>query len=132
MQRVIYYQVLSVLESQSKISFCQYGFQINCSTSHPLVQAVHDWAKALNYCSSTHCLFLNFAKVFNNVPYQHLLLRLECLEISGKLLNWFGSYLTGRSLYVVISGHCSDWISVLFGVSQGSILGLLLFILYVH
>ena len=59
------------------------------------------------------------------------MLRLECLGISGKLLSWFGSYLTGRSQRVVMSGRYSDWLPVLSGVPQGSILGPLLFILYI-
>ena len=47
MEMIIYSQVLSVLESQNKISPCQYGFRKNCSTSHLLIQAVHDWARTL-------------------------------------------------------------------------------------
>ena len=116
MERIIYSQVLSVLESCNKISPCQYGFWKNCSTSHLLVQAVHDWAKTLNCCSSFHCLFLDFAKAFDSVPHQYLLLRLECLGISGDLLSWFGSYLTGCSQCVVINGHYSQWLPVLSGV----------------
>ena len=59
------------------------------------------------------------------------MLRLECLGISGELLSWFSSYLTGRSQRVVMSGCYSDWLLVLSGVPQGSILGSLLFILYI-
>ena len=121
---------LDITESHNKISSCQYGFQKNCSTSHLLVQAVHDWAKTLNCRGSSHCLFLDFAKTFDSIPHQQLLLRLECLGISGDLLSWFGSYLTGCSKHVVINGHYYEWLPVLPGVPQGSILGPLLLILY--
>ena len=96
-----------------------------------MIQAVHDWARTLNCRSSSHCLFLDFAKAFDSVPHQHLLLRLECLGISGDLLSWLGSYLTSRSQCVVINGHYSEWLPVLSGVPQGSILGPLMFILYI-
>ena len=131
-ESIIYSNLISVLESHGKISSCQYGFRKNCSASHLLVQVVHDWAKALDSRKSSHCLFLDFAKAFDSVPHQRLLLKLECLGICGNLLHWFRSYLTDRYQRVVINGHYSEWLPVLSGVPQGSILGPLLFILYVN
>ena len=63
---------MSVLESHNKISPCQFGFRKGCSTSHLLLQVVHDWAKTLNSRSSSHGLLLDFAKAFDSVPHQHL------------------------------------------------------------
>ena len=75
-------------------------------------------------------LFLDFAEAFDSVPYQRLFLKLECLGICGNL-NWFHSYITNFSQHVMINGHYSEWLAVLSGVPQGSILGALLFILYI-
>jgi len=90
----------------------------------------------MNHCSgplkssSCHCLLLDFAKAFDSVPHQHLLLKLETIGITGNLLKWISAFLTSRSQRVVINGEFSDWLPVLSGVPQDSILGPLLFILY--
>ena len=87
MEKIMYSNLISALESHDQISSCQYGFRKNCSASHLLVQVVHDWAKVLDSRGSSHYLFLDFAKAFDCVPHQRLLLKLECLGIHGNLLN---------------------------------------------
>ena len=131
MERIIHSKLTTVLESHNLISTHQFGFRRNHSTTHLLLEAVHDWAKVLECRDSCHCLYLDFAKAFDSVPHYRLLLKLQSLGISGQLLRWINCFLTTRSQRVVINGQYSEWLPVASGVPQGSILGPLLFILYV-
>ena len=131
MERIIHSKLVLSLEVHHLISTHQYGFRKGLSTSHLLLASVQDWAKALEGRDSCHCLFLDFAKAFDSVPHRRLLLRLQSLGISGQLLRRTCSFLTTRSQRVVVNGQFSEWLLVDSGVPQGSILGPLLFILYV-
>ena len=128
---MIHSELTSTLESHNLISVCQFGFRKNHSTAHPLLEAVHDWARALECRDDCHCLCLNFAKAFDSVPHHRLLLKLQTLGVSGQLLEWIRCFLTIRSQQVIVNGHYSEWLPVVSGVPQSSILGPLLFILYI-
>ena len=93
--------------------------------------AVHDWSLCLKLCSSVHCIFLDFAKPFDSVAHEHLLIKLQCIGINGELLQWICSFLTHRLQRVAVNGTYSDWLSVRSGVPQRSVLGPLLFLLYI-
>ena len=131
MERLIHCQLLKALESHNLISNYQHGFHGHCSTVSLLLTTIHDWAACLERRHSVHCIFLDLAKAFDSVPHSRLLLKLECLGIKGDLLRWLKYFLTKRSQRVIINGSFSNWLPVLSGVPQGSVLGPLLFLLYI-
>ena len=100
----------SVLEIHDLISAChdQFGFCKGYSTTHLLLETTHDWAKALEYCGSCHCLCLDLAKAFDSVPHHWLMLK--SLSVSGQLLEWIRCFLTIRSQRVIVNGHFSKWL----------------------
>ena len=77
-------------------------------------------------------VYLDFKKAFDTVPHNELLLKLWKLGITGPLWSWFQAYLTGRYHYVTIDGASSPLLPVISGVPQGSILGPLLFLIYIN
>ena len=87
------------------------------------------WEEALNNRLSTHCVF---TKVFDSVPHEQLLVKLQAYGICGSLLQWFRSFLTTHRQRVVVNEHHSAWSDVSSGVPQGSILGPLLFTMCVN
>ena len=132
MEKIVHCQIMEALESHKLISSFQFGFRCGHSTVDLLLRTIHDMAISLEKRSSVHCLLLDFSKAFDSVPHQRLLLKLEAIGIRGYLLQWIRSFLTNRLQRVVINGRYSPWLPVKSGVPQGSILGPLLFILYVN
>ena len=93
---------------------------------------MNDWTKALDDGHSVSCILIMLIKaLFDSVPHNHLISKLQVCGISGKLLAWVKNFLVGRKQKVVLNSHASDWSSVSSGVPQGSVLGPILFNIYV-
>ena len=104
---------------------------MSCETQ--LVEAIHDWTTILNKGQGqVDVILLDFSKAFDTVPHQRLLQKLNKYGIRNHTLNWISSFLTNRTHHVVVNGSTSNVESVLSGVPQGTVLGPLLFLIYIN
>ena len=93
---------------------------------------MEDWTEALDKNLQVDTVYLDFRKAFDSVPHKRLIKKLEKYGITGNLLKWLKNFLNERKQRVVINGKSSKWSDVLSGIPQGSILGPLLFIIYIN
>ena len=77
-------------------------------------------------------IYLDFAKAFDKVPHHRLIGKVASMGVEGRVKGWIPQWLEGRKQRVVINGRYSDWSDVSSGVSQGSVLGLTLFLMFVN
>lgn len=130
-ERVIRDRLVCYLETHKIISDNQHGFRRGRSCLTQLLKHYDDILKNLNAGYETDVIYLDYAKAFDKVDHQLLLQKLDLYGIKGKLYNWIKSFLSNRYQTVVVDGHHSEAMPVLSGVPQGSVLGPILFIMYI-
>ena len=133
MERIVFNQLYSYLQKHSLLSQHQSGFRPSHSTQDVLIKTMDDWRKSIDEDRVVGALFLDLSKAFDVINHELLLNKMQLeFGVVGKADEWFRNYLSGRRQRVCVGQETSPWMTPKFGVPQGSILGPLLFILFVN
>lgn len=131
-EKIIHKYVFNYFFEHQILTTLQSGFVPGDSTVNQLVDIYNTFCKALDDGKEVRCVFFDISKAFDRVWHKGLLFKLRNLGISGSLLEWFTDYLNNRTQRVVLPGVSSPWTTLKAGVPQGSILGPLLFLVYIN
>ena len=132
LERIIRKKIMVHLTSNNLLSAQQHGFLQKKSCQTNLLETLEDWTKTNDEGHPLDAIFLDYQKAFDSVPHRRLLKKLHSYGIQGDLVNWVKAFLSERSQQVVVGTGQSRWGSVMSGVPQGSVLGPVLFLVYVN
>ena len=132
LEKLVYRRLTSFLEHTKVLSDCQFGFRPKHSTIHAILLIIDKIQKAIESRNYSLGIFLDLKKDFDTVGHKIVLKKLKFYGIRGVPNTWFASYLSNRKQFVSIADTNSDFQSLICGVPQGSVLGLLLFLIYIN
>ena len=131
-EKVIYKQLYTYMTKNNLLTISQYGFRKDHSTEFAALELVDRVGKELDTKNTVLSVFLDLSKAFDTLDHKILTQKLKHYGADELAISWFTSYLSGRKQALNINGTVSDWKTITTGVPQGSVLGPLLFLIYIN
>ena len=131
-ERLLYDRMFEFFIANNLISKNQSGFRPGDSCINQLLSITHEIYQSFDDSLEVRAVFLDISKAFDKVWHKGLIFKLKQNGISDKILNIITDFLSFRKQQVVLNGQASPWVSIEAGVPQGSILGPLLFLIYIN
>ena len=132
MEHILHSQIMKHLEEHGILSDQQHGFRKRRSCESQLILTLQDLAAGIDAFQQIDAILLDFSKAFDKVPHERLAIKLRHYGLKGNILQWIQSFLRDRSQQVLVEGQSSTSAPVVSGVPQGTVLGPLLFLLYIN
>ena len=131
-EKIMHKRLYHFLELHNVLCDKQFGFRKNNSTSYALMEITEKIKESIDNGKYGCGIYIDLRKAFDTVNHNILIKKLEHYRVRGILLEWFKSYLNERKQFVFMNGESSDLKYISCGVPQGSVLGPLLFLLYIN
>jgi len=134
LERIVYDKLMQFLIAKNILYKHQYGFRPKHSTTHPIIHLLNHCATSMSKSDpeSTLAVLCDLSKAFDVINHDILLKKMHNYGIRGIAHEWFESYLSDRQQFVEMDGNTSEKVPIRIGVPQGSILGPLLYLIYVN